>query len=192
MHHATIFMPPVGFVSIGFAQAAGLPGDIRIDFKTQANAPYTAIASQYPQLVLRPVHRIATFAYDIVIDDPSEASGVASIPGPVMGDVCGIEVYTRNSDGNPQRMIAAGRVDLTGYSYASGEKLSPATYPVGPPGPPGATGPAGVRGSRWYTGVGAPTSVPGTRVEGDMWLDEATGDVWRWSDVTGWTTFKGN
>jgi hypothetical protein len=47
-----------------------------------------------------------------------------------------------------------------------------------------------MRGSRWYTGAGAPAIVPDTRVEGDMYLDESNGDVWRWDGAT-WTAFKG-
>lgn len=195
MHHGIIHIQPVGFSPIGFAQAAGMPGDIRIDFKTQANLPYSGIADLYPQLVLKPFHASGAFAYDIEIDDPGQASGLATIPGPSMNDRFRVEVYTRNAVGNPQRMIAAGRVDLTGDAYQTYGPLSPATVPVGPSGPPGPPGPAGlpgVRGSRWYTGAGAPGSVPGTRVDGDMWLDETTGDVWRWdAGVGAWTAFRG-
>lgn len=196
MHHGTIHIQPVGFSPIGFAQAAGMPGDIRIDFRTQSNQPYTEIAGLNPQLVLKPFHMPVANAYDIVIDDPTQASGLATIPGPVMNDRFRVEVYTRNASGNPQRMIAAGRVDLSGDAYQTYGPLSPASYPAGPAGPPGPMGPAGlpgVRGSRWYTGAGAPASVPGTRVDGDMWLDEATGDVWRWDGGLGaWTAYRGN
>jgi len=38
-----------------------------------------------------------------------------------------------------------------------------------------------MRGSRWYTGAGAPDdTIPDERVIGDMYLDETTADVWRW------------
>jgi hypothetical protein len=34
--------------------------------------------------------------------------------------------------------------------------------------------------------------VPDSRVDGDMWLDETTGDVWRWSDTTrSWSAYRG-
>jgi hypothetical protein len=34
--------------------------------------------------------------------------------------------------------------------------------------------------------------IPDDRVDGDMWLDETTGDVWRWSAATSrWLAFKG-
>jgi hypothetical protein len=63
---------------------------------------------------------------------------------------------------------------------------------MGPRGVQGDAGAPGVRGSRWYTGAGAPGIVPDVRIEGDMWLDESTGDVWRWSESTSsWTAFKG-
>ena len=56
MHYATIYIDPKGAAPIGFAQAAGMPGDIRFDFKTQGNFAYPNIASMYPQLVLRLLH----------------------------------------------------------------------------------------------------------------------------------------
>jgi hypothetical protein len=71
---------------IGFAQAAGLPGDVRFDFKLPTGFPYTAISSLNPQLVLRPFSRYGAFGYDIVVDDVTGASGLATIPGSVMND----------------------------------------------------------------------------------------------------------
>jgi hypothetical protein len=196
MHQAVIYIDPVGPVPIGFSQAAGMPGDIRFDFKTQSNLAYPNIASLYPQLVLRPFTQPYVHAYDIEINDPTGASGIATVPGVVMNDRFNVEVYTRNSIGQPQRMLACGRVDLTGYGYVSSGPLGPASYPTGPSGPAGlkgetgAQGPPGeqgLRGSRWYSGAGAPSvSVPpGERVEGDMYLDELTADVWRW-DGAAW------
>jgi hypothetical protein len=43
----------------------------------------------------------------------------------------------------------------------------------------GAPGPPGVRGSLWFTGAGPPTDGTGM-LTGDMYLDETTGDVYRW------------
>jgi hypothetical protein len=202
MHHAIIHIDPVGAAPVGFAQAAGMPGDIRFDFKTQGNLAYPGIANMYPQLVLRPFTKNSIFGYDIVINDPTGASGIATVPGSVMNDRYTVEVYERNSIGQPQRLLACGRADLTGYSYMTSSPLSPATYetgPVGPAGPQGATGAQGgmgvpgERGSRWYTGAGAPgIGVPDNRVDGDMWLDETNGDVWRWSAALArWAPFKG-
>ena len=193
MHHATLYIHPTRASDIGFAQAAGLPGDIRIDFKTQANMPYAAIVNEHPQLVLRPFTRGGSFAYDIDINDPTGASGIATIPGSVMNDRFNIEVYTRNSELQPTKMIGMGRIDLTGHAYSVAGPLAPATYSIGPSGPagpagaPGAPGAAGVpgeRGSRWYSGAGPPSIGDVGRVDGDMWLDETNGDVWRWDGVT--------
>jgi hypothetical protein len=193
MHHATIHIDPTGAAPIGFSQATGMPGDIRIDFKTQGNLAYPNIADLHPQLVLRPFTASHTFAYDIEINDPTGASGIATVPGNVMNDLFTVEVYTRNEVGQPQRMIAVGRIDLTGYAYRSSGPLGPASYPTGPVGPAGAPGSAGApgpRGSHWYTGAGAPGIVADDRVEGDMYLDETNGDVWRWDGAT-WRAFKG-
>jgi hypothetical protein len=187
MHYAVIYIEPKGPAPVGFAQAAGVPGDIRFDFKTQGNLAYPNIADLYPQLVLKPYTQPYVHAYDIVINDPTGASGIATVPGVVMNDRFGVEVYSRNSIGQPQRMLASGRIDLTGDAYRSTGPLGPASYPtgpVGPAGPVGATGTPGVRGSRWYTGAGPPVTVPDTRVDGDMWLDESTADVWRWDAAT--------
>jgi hypothetical protein len=42
----------------------------------------------------------------------------------------------------------------------------------------GSQGPAGARGSAWFTGPGAPTTVDGS-VAGDLYLDTSSGDVYR-------------
>ncbi len=48
----------------------------------------------------------------------------------------------------------------------------------GPPGPAGNAGPAGTRGTGWFVGSGPPpTNIPGSIV-GDLYLDQATGDVY--------------
>src|SRR4029077_4650936 len=121
----------------------------------------------------------------------------ATIPGSAMNDRFNIEVYTRNDLLQPQDLLACGRIDLTGYGYAIYGPLAPASYSLGPAGPAGPQGPRGVqgvqgvRGSRWYTGAGVPGgAIPDARIEGDMYLDESNGDVWRWSEGS-WTMFTG-
>ena len=47
----------------------------------------------------------------------------------------------------------------------------------GPTGATGATGSTGPRGSKWFTGTGAPTTVSGSAV-GDFYLDVADGTVY--------------
>lgn len=56
----------------------------------------------------------------------------------------------------------------------------PATGTVikGADGATGGVGPAGPRGSAWFSGPGAPTSVVGSTA-GDMYLDVSNGDVYR-------------
>jgi len=196
MHQATIFVNPTLPDEIGFAQAAGVPGDVRFYFKNPSGLPYVEIADLNPQLVMRPFTSSGAFGYDIVVNDVTGASGIATIPGSAMNDRFNIEVYTRDSEARPLDLLACGRIDLTGYGYIKYGPLSPATYATGPMGPAGPQGPRGiqgeqgVRGSRWYTGTGVPITVADVRMEGDMYLDENNGDVWRWSEGS-WTAFKG-
>jgi hypothetical protein len=201
MHQATIYVNPTLPDEIGFSQAMGVPGDVRFYFKSPDGTPYVEIADLNPQLVMRPFTSSGIFGYDINVNDVVGASGIATIPGSAMNDRFNIEVYTRNADKQPLDLLACGRVDLTGYGYAIFGPLSPASYSVGPSGPAGPMGPRGVqgeqgiqgiRGSRWYTGMGDPNVavIPDARIEGDMWLDEASGDVWRWSSGA-WGAFKG-
>ncbi len=55
----------------------------------------------------------------------------------------------------------------------------------GPAGPAGEPGEAGPRGTRWFTGTGAPPAeIPGA-LEGDLYLDLDTGDVYALQVPTG-------
>ena len=99
MHHAVIYIDPTGPAPVGFAQAAGMPGDVKFDFKTQGNLAYPGIENMFPQLVLRPFTTHSLYAYDIVINDPTGASGIATVPGVVMNDRFAVEVYERNQIG---------------------------------------------------------------------------------------------
>jgi len=47
----------------------------------------------------------------------------------------------------------------------------------GTPGTPGTAGAKGDRGTTWFTGSGAPSSIP-TSLAGDLYLDTGTGDVY--------------
>jgi hypothetical protein len=193
MHRAMICINPTAPDAIGFTTGAGLPGDVRFDFKDISGMAYPNVDTLFPQLVLRPFTTATSYGYDITVDDVIGASGLAAIPASAMTDRFSVEVYSRNDAGQPQSMLACGKIDLTGYAYMAYSPLAPASYSVGPAGAvgaPGAAGAPGMRGSRWYTGAGAPGIVPDDRSEGDMYLDENNGDVWRWSGGT-WTTFKG-
>jgi hypothetical protein len=193
----TIHINPVGPAAMGWTQGAGMPGDIHFIFKALNNAPYPNIAAMYPQLVLRPHTAGHMLAYDIAINDPTGAAGIATIPGYTMNDNFQAEVYERDAIGTPLRMLASGRVSINGHSYVSQGPIGAATIPLGPAGPQGVRGPIGeqgARGSRWYTGAGVPgvAPIPDERVIGDMYLDETNGDVWRWDGpAMMWTRFKG-
>ena len=49
--------------------------------------------------------------------------------------------------------------------------------PQGLQGVEGPSGPQGSRGTGWFTGSGAPTTVPGA-IPGDLYLDQTNGDVY--------------
>src|SRR4029077_3330216 len=102
MHQATIFVNPTLPDEIGFAQAAGVPGDVRFYFKAPNGLPYVEIADLNPQLVLRPLTSASLSGSDIAINDAVGASGIATLPATVMNDRFSIEVYTRNDQLQPQ------------------------------------------------------------------------------------------
>ena len=54
MHRTMICINPTAPDAIGFTTGAGLPGDVRFDFRTIAGVAYPNVAALYPQLVLRP------------------------------------------------------------------------------------------------------------------------------------------
>ena len=109
MHQATIYVSPTLPDEIGFAQAAGTPGDVRFYFKTPNGLPYVEIADLNPQLVMRPFTTAGAYGYDITIHDVTGASGIAVVPASAMNDRFNIEVYTRNDQLQPQDMLACGR-----------------------------------------------------------------------------------
>ena len=64
-----------------------------------------------------------------------------------------------------------GKRGLTGLPGISG--------PPGPPGLPGSRGSQGQRGSNWFTGTGAPSTIPGS-ISGDLYLDLSTSNIWQY------------
>jgi len=54
------------------------------------------------------------------------------------------------------------------------------TGATGATGATGDTGATGQRGSLWYSGSGAPGTIPGALV-GDLYLDTDTGDVYQFA-----------
>ena len=130
---------------------------------------------------------------------PQGATGAAStVPGPqgpagptgpqgVKGDT-GLQ--------GPQGVVGpAGPQGVPGPTGPTGaDSVVPGPAgPTGPQGPTGAMGPAGpqgddgVRGTGWFGGDGPPVPVfDGTYQQGDYYLDESTGDVYRWDNDAGW------
>jgi hypothetical protein len=76
-----------------------------------------------------------------------------------------------------------GAAGPTGPQGVPGEPGSPGTAgpqgPAGAAGPQGVAGPAGARGTGWFVGSGAPTGPIEGAIEGDLYLDMATGEVYR-------------
>jgi hypothetical protein len=54
MHRSTVYIGPTSPDAIGFTTGAGLPGDVRFDFKTISGVAYPNVSPLYPQMVLRP------------------------------------------------------------------------------------------------------------------------------------------
>ena len=133
-------------------------------------------------------------------------TGQVRVPGAGLTDRAGysLELYLRAAnavEGDPPlptSLAAQGVMRMQGSAYQRYGPLSPISVPVvtGPTGPmgpagadstvPGPEGPQGVRGSQWTSGSGPPI-VMGGEIVGDMYLDEATGDAYRYEYSTGWT-----
>lgn len=182
-------------VRIGFRQARGMPLDCSFRFISNAATATAAaydIAGANPQLVLRPKSKYGASGYDMTVVDAINGTAHVDVPGPSINDPNGYraEVYFRDTGGQPTRMVAEGQLSYTGGAYQTEGPLGPATYPTvtGPAGPAGIQGvagppgPKGTRGSMWFTGHGSPTLIG--EVEGDMWLDVDTGEVWSWTPIT--------
>lgn len=141
------------------------------------------------QLVLAPRSRGGVYPYDMTVYDPTNGISQAKIPGASLTDPSGynLEIYAREiGEGGvpvPSALLAKGWIALEGSAYNQEGPLNMINVPV-VTGPPGPQGPAGVRGSQWFTGNGDPTvSVSDSKVNGDMYLDEDTGNVWRYDGV---------
>lgn len=175
---------PIEPVRIGFRQAHGAAFRCDFTFLTPG------AVDEFPQLVFRPRSKGGASAYDLVTDNPAAGTAHVDVPGVFFNDPNGyiVELYTRDAEGHPTRLIAHGEMALTGGAYAYDGPLGPASLPTGPVGPAGPAGvagqpgPAGAPGSIWTTGIGAP--VTAGSVTGDMYLDTATGNVWRWTGAS--------
>lgn len=146
----------------------------------------------YPQLALLPRSATQVYAYDVDTTNVAEGTAAVTVPGTALVDRNGynLELYQRRAALNPDDppvpvgLLARGVLRLDGDAYTQIGPLAMIGTPVivGPVGPAGAAGISGAQGQRgsiWTTGAGAPTATDA--LVGDMYLDEATGNVWRWS-----------
>lgn len=111
-----------------------------------------------------------------------QVATVADLPtGAAQGDAYIVQAddSLRVWDDTTKAWVDGGSIQ--GPQGIAGEQgIQGAQGEVGPAGAQGVEGPAGVQGSRgtgWFTGVGAPTDVPGS-VPGDLYLESVTGDVY--------------
>jgi hypothetical protein len=157
------------------------------------------MTNTYPQLVLRPRSRGGALGYDLDMSNPVGGYGTVDIDGGAINDPHGYlaELYSRDSSGTPNGLLGRGEIAISGGAYEYSGPFSPLTLPIvaGPPGAAGepgrdstVPGPAGQRGSLWFSGSGAPSTIPGAQ-DNDHYLDTSTGDVWVYSSASGWRRF---
>lgn len=116
-------------------------------------------------------------AYEIAVAGGfvgSETAWLASLKGE-KGDTG--TTGTTGDDGASAYQVAVQN-GFPGSESAWLDSLKGAKGDTGSKGDTGDTGSTGQRGSRWYTGVGAPSTIGGSLV-GDMYLDTATGDTYQ-------------
>ena len=194
---AIINLSPVEPAQLSFRHPLGTTLDLKLtirDWTGEAVDPATIL----PQFCLLPRSQGGVYAYDMEPHDATNGIVRVEINGTALADMSGygIEVYSRmvNPDGVPDdprvpvALIASGTMAMQGSAHQRTGPLGMIPVPTvigpaGPTGPTGATGPTGStgqRGSVWTTGTGAPTSTDA--LAGDMYLDEATGNVWRFDN----------
>jgi hypothetical protein len=139
----------------------------------------------HPLLVLLPRSQGGADPYDMEIDAANQSSR-ALVHGSSLTDVSGynLEIYQREAGTPPTSigLLARGALITEGSSYGAHGAMSMANPHI-VEGPQGPAGPQGPRGSLWFTGVGAPGTIPGA-MHGDLYLDKASGDVWQFENGT--------
>lgn len=201
---ATIVLNHVEPAALSIRHALGLNLDLSIAFRDQKGAPVN-LTGFFPQLAIMPRSWYGIYGYDMEVTDAVNGIASVRVPGTALVDPMGynIELYLRRVADPPSNppvpiaLAACGVLRLQGSAYFTIGPLGGINVPVviGPPGPEGPVGPQGAagpqgspgptgeRGSIWTTGQGAPTQTTGVLV-GDMYLDEANGDVWRFDGAT--------
>jgi hypothetical protein len=196
----TVILNPIEPAPLSVRAPLGIPLDLDLTFKNQKAAvvdPNTLL----PQLVLLPRSFGGIFTCPVETMSSGDGTAKAEVPGTALVDTSGytLELYSRRVAENPDDppvatgLIAKGVLVLEGSAYGRGSSLQPMVVPVvvGPPGPQGPQGeqgdigPTGQRGSLWTSGEGPP-ALTGFELTGDMYLDELTGDIYRFEAGVGW------
>lgn len=195
-----VVVNPVEPAPLSLRLPLGVALDLNLTFVGQNTAPIDPVTLM-PLLALLPRSRGGLFSYPVETTSKAGGTGNVKVPATVLVDRSGytLELYSRRTADNPADppvatgLIAKGVVALEGEAFQSWGPLGTINTPVvvGPPGPQGIQGPQGVqgdtgqRGSVWRTGSGAPMVLP-EDLPGDMYLDEASGDVYRFEASVGW------
>jgi hypothetical protein len=190
-----IYVSDIEPAPLSLRHPLGTSLDLMLTMRTQRDTPVDPTLTQF---VLLPRSYGGIYAYDMQAYDVANGIARVEINGTALADRSGygIEVYSRqpNPSGEPTdppvpvALLATGVMAMQGVAH---QKMGPlgmisvptVTGPAGPVGATGAVGPTGdtgVRGSIWTTGSGAPGTIPGQLI-GDMYLDEVSGDVWRFN-----------
>jgi hypothetical protein len=181
----TIIVNGIEPAPLSLRHPLGTSLDLRLTMRTQRDTPVDPTLTQF---VLLPRSHGGIYGYDMQAYDVANGIARVEINGTALADSAGygIEVYSRqpNPSGEPTdppvptALIATGVMAMQGVAHQKMGPLGMITVPTvtGPAGPPGATG---QRGSIWTTGTGAP-AASGNELAGDMYLNEANGDVWRY------------
>jgi hypothetical protein len=195
-----ITVTPIEPAPLSLRWPLGVDLDLRVTMRTLQGVPVNPTNAQ---LALLPRTRGGVLPFDMVAYDVANGVARIEIPGSSLTDRngFGIELFARQPSevpGDPPKpvaLVAKGVLVTEGAGYASTGPLSMINVPVvvGPPGPAGPQGIGvqgdpgedGQRGSMWFTGLGDPT-MTGSFIVGDMYLDSASGNVWRWEGTGAW------
>jgi hypothetical protein len=165
----------------------GLNLDLKVTMLNQNGTPRDPSMTQF---VMLPRSKGGVYPYDMTVHDQTNGIAAIEVPGLMLTDTSGynLELYSRVPAPNPAdppwptALIAKGTLVTEGSAYMQDGPMHMINVPV-VTGPMGPQGEKGVRGSIWTTGNGDPQRT-GDEIEGDMYLNELNGDVWRYSGAS--------
>lgn len=192
MLNRVIVINPIEPALLSIRSPLGIALDLGLTFQKQDGSPVDPDTLK-PQIALMPRSSFGVWPFDVTTASSEQGLANVSVPGNVLMDPAGysIELYARRTADNPANppvptsMLAKGVLRTEGLAYQQFGPLEMINVPtiVGPPGPAGPPGEAGQRGSMWFTGDGDPTETGG-KIDGDMYLNNLNGDVWRFNGNT--------